>query len=142
MSVRKAERSEGKLQALKLAKDLCVYTHTLCKNQECFPKNQRWLLTSKIAQEAVDVLSCVSSANSVTMRKGSTTKAEFEYRHMKQVEALSHIASLFSLMQVAEDMNGIPERKIEYWTGIADNAYTTIRKWMNADKERFNSYYS
>jgi len=136
MSVRKSERQDGKLQVLRVAKELCIYTLTLCKNQECFPKNQRWLLTSKIAGEAVDMLTCITAANSVVLKKDYTTKSDCQFRRAKQIEAKSHLSSLFTLMNVAVDMNGIEEHRIVHWTDLAVNLSELINGWMKSDKER------
>ena len=56
MSVRKGDRTQGKLEVLNLAMNLCTHTLQLCRNEKYFPKSQRWLLTQKIANEAVDAL--------------------------------------------------------------------------------------
>lgn len=137
MSVRKGERSEGKLQVLKLSADLCVYTLKLCKNETIFPKSQRWLLTSKIANEAVDVMSCVRRANSVLLAASPTLESDYAYRHSQQVEAHSHIGALYSLMDIAYQMNGIEEHRIEYWTQLAMETDEKLKAWMRSDKERY-----
>jgi hypothetical protein len=140
MSVRKSEREQGKLEVLTTAMEMCVYTLTLCKSQECFPKNQRWLLTSKIANEAVDVISCISKANSVFLKDGYTTKEDCKLRRSKQIEAKTHLSSLFTLMRVASEMNGIEERKIEHWTELAVNTEKLLSEWMRSDMERIKKF--
>lgn len=54
MTVRASERSESKLEVLNLARQLVVHTITVCKNQDAFPKAQRWIFTRRLVDEATD----------------------------------------------------------------------------------------
>lgn len=55
MSVIKAKRQEGKLSVLVKAREMCVYTITICKNEKNFPKRNRWILTQPIVSEALAI---------------------------------------------------------------------------------------
>lgn len=76
MSVIKAKRSEGKLQVLIQANNLCVYTVQICKNEKYFPKRDRWIMTQHIVHEALDVLCCIKRANAVMWLHGRITNTE------------------------------------------------------------------
>lgn len=138
MSVRKSERSQGKLQVLNLAKDLCVYTLTICKNEKIFPKSGRWLITSKIAGEAVDAMTCIRRANAVLVGNGDDSASEYAYRRAQQLEAHAHINALLSLIDIAFALNSIEPHRIEYWTQLAVETDEKLKAWMRSDKDRFN----
>ena len=85
MSVIKAKRSEGKLQVLIQANNLCVYTVQICKNEKYFPKRDRWIMTQHIVHEALDVLCCIKRANAVNVAtwggyKGAAGRSLFTCR--------------------------------------------------------------
>jgi hypothetical protein len=138
MSVRKSERSQGKLQVLNLAKDLCVYTLTICRNEKVFPKSERWLITSKIAGEAVDTLSCIRRANAVLVGDGVNASVDYAYRRAQQIEAHAHINALLSLIDISFTINNIEASRIEYWTHLAVETDEKLKAWMRSDKDRFN----
>lgn len=140
MSVRKGDRTQGKLQVLKYVRDLCVYTLKLCKNEKVFPKAQRWLMTSKIANEAVDAFTCIRRANSVRVTEGITAEDDFRFRRAQQISAQSHIDALLGLIDIAYELNGIESRRIEYWTNLAVKADRLLRSWMRSDKEKFRKH--
>ena len=137
MSVRKGERTQGKLEVLSLSVNLCVYTLNLCKSEKIFPKSQRWLLTSKIANEAVDTLACIRRANAVLLSESPTIDREYGYRRAQQIEAHSHIGALLSLIDIAYQMNGIEEKRIAFWTQLAIQTDDKLKAWMRSDKERY-----
>ena len=76
MSVIKAKRQEGKLSVLVKAREMCVYTITVCKNEKNFPKRNRWILTQPIVSEALEIMSCIRRANAVNVE----TKEDYIYR--------------------------------------------------------------
>ena len=136
MSVRVNERSEGTLQVLRLSTELCVYTLSILKNEKVFPKSQRWLLTSKIASEAVDLMTCVRRANAVLLCPGPEGERDYRYRRAQQIEAHSHVGALLSLIDVAYQINHIEERRIRHWTGLVVDTDQKLKSWMRSDKER------
>jgi len=94
MSVLKSKRQAGKLEVLTKAREMCVYTVTICKNEKSFPKRNRWLLTQKIVSEAIDVMSCIRRANSVRVE----SRKDYEYRRAQQIEAHAHAEALLTLI--------------------------------------------
>lgn len=138
MSVRKSERTEGKLSVLLAARNLCVYTLTICKNEKSFPKNQRWLLTSKITAEAVDAFTCIRRANAVYAKDGQMSDVDYNYRRSQQIEAHGHIHALLSLIDVAYEMNNIDSNRIAHWTALAVDTDSKLTTWARSDSKRFN----
>lgn len=135
MSVIKAKRSEGKLQVLIQANNLCVYTVQICKNEKCFPKRDRWIMTQHIVHEALDVLCCIKRANAVNV----ATWEDYKYRRAQQVEAYSHAEALLTLLDVAYITLCIESQRIEFWTGQIISVENLLKKWRESDRKRYKS---
>lgn len=135
MSVIKAKRSEGKLQVLIQANNLCVYTVQICKNEKYFPKRDRWIMTQHIVHEALDVLCCIKRANAVNV----ATWEDYKYRRAQQVEAYSHAEALLILLDVAYITLCIESQRIEFWTGQIISVENLLKKWRESDRKRYKS---
>ena len=135
MSVIKAKRSEGKLQVLLQANNLCVYTVQICKNEKYFPKRDRWIMTQHIVHEALDVLCCIKRANAVNV----ATWEDYKYRRAQQVEAYSHAEALLTLLDVAYITLCIESQRIEFWTGQIISVENLLKKWRESDRKRYKS---
>ncbi len=135
MSVIKAKRSEGKLQVLIQANNLCVYTVQICKNEKYFPKRDRWIMTQHIVHEALDVLCCIKRANADNV----ATWEDYKYRRAQQVEAYSHAEALLTLLDVAYITLCIESQRIEFWTGQIISVENLLKKWRESDRKRYKS---
>lgn len=135
MSVIKAKRSEGKLQVLIQANNLCVYTIQIFKNEKYFPKRDRWIMTQHIVHEALDVLCCIKRANAVNV----ATWEDYKYRRAQQVEAYSHAEALLTLLDVAYITLCIESQRIEFWTGQIISVENLLKKWRESDRKRYKS---
>lgn len=135
MSVIKAKRSEGKLQVLIQANNLCVYTVQICKNEKYFPKRDRWIMTQHIVHEALDVLCCIKRANAVNV----ATWEDYKYRRAQQVEDYSHAEALLTLLDVAYITLCIESQRIEFWTGQIISVENLLKKWRESDRKRYKS---
>ena len=135
MSVIKAKRSEGKLQVLIQANNLCVYTAQICKNEKYFPKRDRWIMTQHIVHEALDVLCCIKRANAVNV----ATWEDYKYRRAQQVEAYSHAEALLILLDVAYITLCIESQRIEFWTSQIISVENLLKKWRESDRKRYKS---
>lgn len=117
--------------------NLCVHTLRLCKNEKYFPKSQRWLLTQKIASEAVDALSCIRKANA-TLLDGS--EDHYRYRSGYQTEAHAHLGALYALADVAYNMNsGLGSDQVAYWTELIRNTDEKLKAWIRSDKATYQA---
>lgn len=135
MSVIKAKRSEGKLQVLIQANNLCVYTVQICKNEKYFPKRDRWIMTQHIVHEALDVLCCIKRANAINV----ATWEDYKYRRAQQVEAYSHAEALLTLLDVAYITLCIESQRIEFWTSQIISVENLLKKWRESDRKRYKS---
>ncbi|CVI72311.1 hypothetical protein NDGK_02515 [Clostridiales bacterium CHKCI001] len=133
MSVIKAKRQEGKLSVLVKAREMCVYTITICKNEKNFPKRDRWILTQPIVSEALAIMSCIRRANAVNVE----TKEDYIYRRQQQIEAYSRCEAMLTLMEIAYKVLSIDSERIECWTGLVVETESLLQRWKRSDKERY-----
>ena len=139
MSVRKGDRTQGKLEVLKLATNLCIYTMQLCRNEKIFPKSQRWLLTQRIINEALDGMTCVRRANATLVGEGTSAADNFRYRHGQQVEAHAHYGALYSLVDLAYNMGYIDSGRVENWTAMISDTDDKLKAWMRSNQNDYLS---
>ncbi len=118
------------MQVLRAARKLNVYTIQICKNENVFPKSQRWIMSQRIANEALDVLTCIRRANAARADKPS----EKEYRAAQQMEAKCHLEALLSLIDLAYEVFGIETKKIDFWTNLADETLGLLDRWRRSEK--------
>lgn len=130
MSVRVGDRSEGKLQVLCAAKDLCKYTRQVCKNEKVFPKSQRWIMTQKIVNESLDAMTCIRRANTARLDQDE----EKVYRKAQQMEARCHLDALLSLIDLAYEAFGIETYRIEHWTELVQATLLLLKAWSKSEK--------
>ena len=133
MSVIKAKRQEGKLSVLVKAREMCVYTITVCKNEKNFPKRNRWILTQPIVSEALEIMSCIRRANAVNVE----TKEDYIYRRQQQIEAYSRCEAMLTLIEIAYKVLSIDSERVEYWTGLVIETENLLQRWKRSDKERY-----
>lgn len=137
MTVRKADRGESKLEVLNLSRNLAVHTIRLCKNEEAFPKRQRWVFTKRIVDDALDVYECVRMANSTLLSGGPTLEADYQFRRARQVEAHAKLNSLMSLIDLAFEAGNVGERRATHWMSLAKETNDRLKAWMRSDKKRY-----
>lgn len=136
-SVRKGDRQQGKLEVLNLATNLCTHTLQLCRNEKLFPKSQRWILTQKIANEAVDALACIRRANA-TLVDGEDIDERHRYRSGQQTEAHAHLGALYALVDIAYNMNSsIDGDRVAYWTQLIMDTDDKLKAWARANNNDY-----
>ena len=133
MSVRKGERSEGKLQVLNKARELKRYTLGLIKSEKNFPKSTRWLYAYPVADEIRQACVCIRHANSVFV----TCEEELRYRRVEQTKAHAHLDALLDLIDDVYDAAYITGRQVDYWTGLILQTDDLLKAWMKSDKEKY-----
>ena len=131
LAVIKSKRKAGKLEVLTKVIRLCAYTITICKNEEHFPKRNRWILTQPIVSESLSLLTCIRRANSVRVE----TQADYDYRRGQQVEAYAHAESLLTLIELAYACLNLEHERVEYWTGLVLEVEMLLQAWRRSDKE-------
>ncbi len=133
MSVPEGKRTESKLEVQTKAKALALYTVSICGNEKVFPKRARWAVTNRIVSTALTIMEEVDVANDIYV----STKGDFELRRKSQTIALSSTAKLLGLMELAYIKYGIEGSRMKFWTQEVLEARDLIKKWRQADKERY-----
>ncbi len=135
MTVIKSKRQSGKFEILSKVREMCAYTIIICKNEKNFPKRDRWILTQPIVSEALAAMTCIRRANAVKVIE----REDYTYRRSQQVEALSHLEALLTLIDLAYAGLGIESTRVEYWTGLILEVEDKLRGWRKSDRERYKS---
>lgn len=133
MSVVTGDRTQGKLKVLLDTAELVKYTLSVIKNEKVFPKSYRWLLSQKIADEAVDAYTCIRRANAINVK----THKDFEQRRSQQVKAYTHLEALIGLVDIAFNILPIEGKRIEHWTGLVLTAENSLKNWCRSDAKRY-----
>ena len=139
MSVRVADRKEGRLQVLDLAMQLAVHTVRMCKSER-FPKRDRWILAKPIAEDAIKVYSCIKGANSTLLKDGPTLDQDFAFRHGLQLQARAALTSFLGNLHVAYKVcrqDGIKFDGMDHWVRLAMKTNDKLLRWMASDTERY-----
>ena len=135
MTVIKSKRQSGKFEILSKVREMCTYTITICKNEKNFPKRDRWILTQPIVSEALAVMTCIRRANAVKVVECD----DYTYRRRQQIEALSHLEALLSLIDLAYVELSIESTRVEYWTGLVLYVEDKLKGWRKSERERYKS---
>lgn len=132
MAVIKAKRREGRYSVYVKAKQLCVYTMTICKNESSFPRRNRWILTQRLVDEASKILSCVRMGLLDT--HPLMTKNPLKYREFYE-EAFLSAETLLTLIDVSYNIFNLDSKRVEYWTSlVVDVEKSIIKKLEQYDK--------
>lgn len=135
MSVLSRLRSESELTVILKARELTVYTMTVCSNEKRFPKRYRWCLTGKLIDEAQELLRKLTFANSMRVDE----PAESQRRRLMQAEAMAHSFCLLTEINLAFEFFGLPEREVRYWTGLIMEVQRLLKTWQKSDAARLGA---
>lgn len=131
MSVRVADRQESKMKAQRAALELASYTLTICKNEKQFPKRDRWLLTSEIVHEALNVYRHVRKGNKIRVE----TADDYKRRRRHQKQALEAVDCLLGLIALAAGVLPLENTRLERWTGLCLEDEKLIAGWQRSDAQ-------
>ncbi len=135
MSVIKSNRAPGKLEVLNKMHNLCVYTITTCSNVDIFPKRNRWIIASRLINDAIDAETDIAKANDIY----PGCEEDWEKRRDLQISAHGHIASMLRLLNIEMDIvDPSVSKKInyKYWVKLIIEAQDGIVAWRRSDTER------
>ena len=135
MSVRTYDRTQGKLEVLDKCRVLIEHSIPILKNENLFPKRDRWILTKPIIDELIGALTCIRRANSTFV----LTDADYKYRRQNQVEAHARLGAALSLIDIAFNVLNLEGRRVEYWVGLILETDDKLKSWMKSDRERYTA---
>jgi hypothetical protein len=132
MSVVESKREEGELRALTKARELAVYTISICCNENNFPKRYRWCITNKVVETALLINLYIEKANSVRLKNAA--EVEIETRRKYQTIAIAETYAMTNLISISRDLFGLKGDKVEHWTRLVKSVRTLARAWKNSEK--------
>ena len=135
IGVLKNQRGEQKLEVVTKAIELAAYSVNTCKSEKNFPKKERWIMASRIANLALDIVTAVRKANDVRV----SVAQDYLYRRQLQIEASGNCEAMLTLIELAHKCFDLETRKTEYWVGMILELEKLISKWRKSDRDRFGS---
>lgn len=143
MSVYASKRSESKVEFIRVAQDLAVYT---LKQVKKFPKSYRFNLTNDITKLAMEIHENVLRANSIYMHK-NITEQEYQLRMEYFIKARSAIFALSSLLTItfsliSEGNNFLGDKKksaniFKEWARLLNHEAALLKGIVDSDKKRY-----
>jgi len=133
MSVRTGERTQGDLAVIVKAKEMVIYTLRITNNEKNFPKRYRLSVVNKIQDKAFEIVTCLIEANEIYPR----TKAELQYRQMRQRQAMAYCRSLMAMVDICKELFSLSSDKVAFWAKSVFEVRTLTAAWFKKDEERF-----
>lgn len=133
MSVQTGKRTQGDLTVIIKAKEMTIYTLRITNNEKNFPKRYRLSVTNKIQDKAFEIVTCLIEANEIYPR----TKAELQYRQMRQRQAMAYCRSLMIMIDICKELFSLGSDKVAFWTKSVFEVRTMTAAWFKKDEERF-----
>ena len=135
MSVRKGDRTEGKLQVLNKARILKSYSIDRAKT---FPKSTRWLYAAPVVNEIRSACLSIRHANSVHFpsefpKDNEYRRRDYKYRRSEQIKAHASLDALLDLIEDAYAAHYISGDQLDYWTGLVIEADELLKAWIKSD---------
>lgn len=134
MSVRVADRAEGKLQVLVKSAALLDYTYDRIVSEKTFPKSVRWLLPRDIWNAVKDADLCIDMANSIYVE----TEEDYAARRELQKKARGSLKILERLIALAYRKHYISADRAGYWNDLVQETQIALSAWMKSDKQRYS----
>lgn len=136
MSVRKGDRDQGKLQCLEASKELIKYTYDRVKDNDIFPKNQRWLMAKTIWDAACGAHTCIIRANAIKVE--CREDADVRLNLVKQ--AIGHLDVLNGMIDICNVKGQISDDRAEFWTGLATKTENMVKAWLKAQRTQYKPF--
>lgn len=133
MTVVKSKRSKTKFEVLVKAYQVAALTIRLCSNEKHFPKRYRWVITSKIVDESINICRYIRKANRHLLDRDQPK--EYRQRRKNQIKALGCLDAMLTLMDIAYYTFNIEEKTIEKWTGEVVSLQTLLQNWSRSDEK-------
>lgn len=136
MSVRVGDRVEGRLTVIDATRILLKYTHDKVKDNEIFPKADRWLMAKDVWESVSQAYTKIIRANAIRVE----TKSEAEERLKLSKEALGHIEAFMALIDMCYVLGKISDNQMKYWAGLGDDVLKPLKKWIKSERSRYKTF--
>lgn len=125
----------GDLTVIVKAKEMVIYTLRITNNEKNFPKRYRLSVVNKIQDKAFEIVTCLIEANEIYPR----TKAELQYRQMRQRQAMAYCRSLMAMVDICKELFSLSSDKVAFWAKSVFEVRTLTAAWFRKDEERFKN---
>ena len=136
MSVRKDERTEGKLALSELAIRHAVYVIQITRNENIFLPKYKEPITDDLVKEAKDISHYIWAANNVLVNSKETFSIRRKYQELAAIQC----NVLLSDMNIARKLFHLSAKRMRYWTGLVVEIRNKIRGWISSDAKRYEQY--
>lgn len=134
MTVPESKRSPNKLQAFVEARQLAVYTLTICANKRIFPGRFKQV-TDEIAHDAWMIAKLIWSANEENVRRGCDP-ANWDRRLAKQNAALVKCKELLFEIEMCYEAFPKSKKKLQKWARRVKEVKDLTVRWRDSDAKR------
>ena len=138
MSVRKNDREHGRLECINQMRILISYTYDRVKDNNIFPKAQRWILAKSIWDAASKAHSNMLGANAI--RVENQTDAETRLLMVKLT--IGNLDDLISLIDMCHIKGMITDDRAEYWAGLATDTHNMTKAWLKSQHEIYKPFFA
>ncbi len=135
MAVNEGNRGPTKMKVHTLANDLAIYTIKICTNKKIFLPEYQSALTDDLIRTAKDIFIYAWDANNIWV----TSTELFQERRQLQLLAIRKCRELLAMMQIAQRLFHLKTKRIKYWGGLTNEVKELLKKWSEADKERYEA---
>lgn len=130
IAVRKGDQDEGRLQVIEASKVMTKYTYDIIRGK-AFPKADRWIMPKSIWDDIVSAHKKIVRANSLRVDDPDESRA----RLLLQKEAIGHLDSANSLIDICHMAGTISDDRADYWSGLVTKTQDLAKAWHRKDKK-------
>ena len=121
------------MEFLNTAHELELQTIRMTMRENAIPKRYRYVLGRPLTDSARALNQYIIYANGIY----PTKKEEYELRRNYQKRAVLEIQNMFEIMRIATELLPIKNTVLEEWIKLAALEETLLRKWIQADRQRY-----
>ncbi len=136
MSVRKNDREHGKLECINNMRILISYTYDRVKDNNIFPKAQRWILAKSIWDAVSKAHSNMLAANAIRVEN----QTDAEKRLLLVKLTIGNLDDLISLVDMCHIKGMITDDRAEYWAGLATDTQNMTKAWLKSQNEMYRPF--
>lgn len=121
------------MEFLNTAHELELQTIRMTMRENAIPKRYRYVIGRPLTDSARALNQYIIYANGIY----PTKKEEYELRRNYQKRAVLEIQNMFEIMRIATELLPIKNTVLEEWIKLATLEETLLRKWIQADRQRY-----
>ena len=121
------------MEFLNTAHELELQTIKMTMRENAIPKRYRYVLGRPLTDSARALNQYIIYANVIF----PTNKEEYELRRNYQKKAVLEIKNMFEIMRIATELLPIKNGVLEEWIKLASLEENLLRKWIQADRQRY-----